>query len=268
MARLNTKVRIFERPATDSLIPWRWTFRAGLYIPAKQINTATQRVSAATALSGSDINPNTLYGLLTGQEHTTRLGSGFTFAPANEMNVTRNDNASRDGLLFFGEQSTPYTLVMKFLLTQVDYIEAKFNVTSYSPTTIAFRAGSTAAYNVKFTYINNSFVGHGSLVNNAQTTALSLFNNRTVELSQEASTTAELFEKTVFCEVMNAGSSYDVTIGEAGIGTTQSANVRIRYDPEIVAGYGAELDGVAYTITNVDLIERYKYQELTLNREL
>ena len=70
-----------------------------------------------------------------------------------------------------------------------------------------------------------------------------------------------------FGEIVSTEAGFDVTIaGEGPAESTDTLDIRVRYNSMIQAGMNATVNGKTYTITGLDVEERYRYMRLSLTR--
>lgn len=279
MPAMNTIVRL-SPPPPGQIIPWQWSYwnqggtvegidveSTDLFVEPQMRNTSTGAISnARSSLSASILRPTDYKKIFQGgaPSGAEDLLTGHVWAPVNNLYVTQNDASNRDAATFFRSEDFPYRMTLVVTKNPLTSFTVVFNVTAVESDQIGL--GQTRKDYYKATVSVESFQEAGV----TGTRADSYWNTDTCTLSitpSDAPGVVQPFE--IFGEIRQAESAFDVALGDEGqIQAAESAELRIRYDARILAGFQAEFDGKTYTVISVDLEERYRFMTISLSRVL
>ena len=269
MPTMNVVLDISSPPA--GLVPWRWDFYTGGSLSAfvadtnrlilgsplmKETANPSNIIRARTTL-GEVIYPVDILDMFREDSPPTPVPGRpeYTFYPCDGFVCGRHDLNERDAALLF-PSTFPFDITMTLQRLPSIYLTVQWNVTAVN----AKQTGDIDYYNLDATPSNPVWTGQHAVQSERY------FDGDPVILTIQESDVKTMTFMT-YGEIITAETGFEVTIaGEGDTVPSQTVDVRVRYNPNIEAGYLATLDGDTYTITGVEITERYRYMRLSLTR--
>lgn len=291
MPRFNTIIEIIDPSA--GRVAWQWSLKARgrptdfaenprtfvLASPLMRIGSGNPQAASSTLAQPIDpANILDLFRLATPPTPIPRSQRGrsdATWYPIDGFWITRYDENNRDAALIFPNLGmVDYVIKTKFQRLPTITLEVTWHVTQ-----IRARTGvsGTDYYEFDATPSPNGDDGNPILpvwdVNGESTDPVqtdNYFDGDPVIFTQiPQQPDSERFMLQVYGEILNTDSGFDVTIaGDGPVDSTETTDIRVRFNQMIEAGMSAIVDGKSYTIVGTDIEERYKYMRLSLSRNV